>query len=144
VSSPEYRDALERMRGFNWVVILPRACETPVAVIIGKFKERTHDIVVKMLTGGLFRDYDERHHVHSICGSAGRGECDQDMVANRKMPGDFANRSIGQERGDDYLTGCVGWWRRAVMTTSAACTESAWEWEWPSGCPLSGEETKVW
>ena len=25
-------------------------------------QERAHDVAVKMLTGGLFRDYDERRH----------------------------------------------------------------------------------
>ena len=62
VSSPEHRDALERMRGFNWVGYIAKSLRNSGYRDQREVQERTHDVVVKMLTGGLFRDYDEERH----------------------------------------------------------------------------------
>jgi hypothetical protein len=62
VSSPEYRDAVERMRGCNWVGYIAKSLRNAGCRDQREVQERTHDIVVKFLTGGLFRDYDERQH----------------------------------------------------------------------------------
>ena len=62
VSSPEHRDAVERMRGCNWVGYIAKSLRNAGCRDQREVQERTHDIVVKFLTGGLFRDYDERQH----------------------------------------------------------------------------------
>jgi hypothetical protein len=64
VSSPEHRDAVERMRGFNWVGYIARSVRNAGYRDQREVQERTHDIVVKLLTGGLFTKFDERQHGH--------------------------------------------------------------------------------
>jgi hypothetical protein len=61
-SSPEHREALERMRGFNWVGYIAKSVRNAGYRDQREVAERTHDIVVKMLVGGLFKDYDEQQH----------------------------------------------------------------------------------
>jgi hypothetical protein len=61
-SSPEHREALERMRGFNWVGYIAKSVRNSGCRDQREVQEKTHDIVVKLITGGLFRDYDDRHH----------------------------------------------------------------------------------
>ena len=61
-SSPEHRAAQERMRGFNWTGYIAQSVRNSGCRDQREVQERTHDLVVKMLTGGLFRDYDERQH----------------------------------------------------------------------------------
>ena len=60
VSSPEHRVALERMRGFNWVGYIAQCVRHAGYRDQREVQERTHEIVVKLLMGGLFRGYDER------------------------------------------------------------------------------------
>jgi len=62
VSSPEHRQAIERMRGFNWVGYIAKSLRNSGYRDQRDVAERTHDIVVKLLIGGLFRDFDERRH----------------------------------------------------------------------------------
>lgn len=62
VSSPDHRAALERMRGINWVGYIAKSLRNSGYRDQREVQERTHDIVVKMLTGGLFTDYDEERH----------------------------------------------------------------------------------
>ncbi len=62
VSSPENRQALEGMRGFNWVGYIAKCLRNAGYRDQREVAERTHDIAVKFLTGGLFRDYDEAKH----------------------------------------------------------------------------------
>jgi hypothetical protein len=62
VSSPEHRAAVERMRGFNWVAYIAKSLRNAGYRDQREVQERTHDIVVKMLVGGLFTKYDERRH----------------------------------------------------------------------------------
>ena len=103
VSSPEHRDALERMRGFNWVGYIAKSLRNAGYRDQRETQERTHDIVVKMLTGGLFRDYDERHHgpldlrFKRAVGNAIRNMVEKQRNARRLLP----TVSIGHERGDD-------------------------------------------
>ena len=61
-SSPEHRAAVERMRGMNWTGYIAKSLRNSGYRDQREVAERTHDIVVKLLTGGLFRDYDERQH----------------------------------------------------------------------------------
>ena len=62
VSSPEHRQAVERMRGFNWVGYIAKSLRNVGYRDQREVQERTHDIVVKLLTGTLFRGYDEKTH----------------------------------------------------------------------------------
>ena len=61
-SSPEHRDALERMRGFNWVGYIAQSVRNSGSTDQREIRERTHDVVTKLLTGGLFSNYDEKTH----------------------------------------------------------------------------------
>ncbi len=61
-SSLKHREALKRMRGFNWIGYIAKSLRNAGYGNQREVQERTHDIVVKMLIGGLFRDYDEGQH----------------------------------------------------------------------------------
>ena len=103
VSSPEYRDALKRMQGFNWTGYIAKSLRNSGYKDQREVQERTHDIVVKMLTGGLFRDYDERHHgpldlrFKRAVANAIRNMVEKQRNTRRLLP----TVSIGQERGHD-------------------------------------------
>ena len=62
VSDPRHREAIERMFGFNWIGYIAKSLRNAGYRGGREVQERTHDLVVKMLTGGLFRDYDELRH----------------------------------------------------------------------------------
>ena len=62
VSSPEHRDAVDRMRGFNWTAYIAKSLRNAGYHGQREVQERTHDIVVKLLTRGLFTKYDENKH----------------------------------------------------------------------------------
>jgi len=103
VSSPEHRDAVERMRNFNWVGYIAKSLRNAGYRDQREVQERTHDIVVKMLTGGLFRDYDERQHgsldlrFKRSVANAIKNMVEKQINARRLLP----TVSIDQERGDD-------------------------------------------
>ena len=103
VSSPEHRDALERMRDFNWVGYIAKSLRNAGYRDQRETQERTHDIVVKMLTGGLFSNYDERQHgpldlrFKRATANAIKNMIEKQKNARRLLP----SVSIGQERGDD-------------------------------------------
>ena len=61
-SSPEHQEALERMRRFNWVGYIAKSVRNAGYRDQREVQERTHEVVVKLLTGGLFSNYDERKH----------------------------------------------------------------------------------
>ena len=61
-TDPAHRQALERMRGFNWTGYVAAAVRNAGYRDQREIQERSHDIAVKMLVGGLFRDYDETRH----------------------------------------------------------------------------------
>jgi len=100
VSSPEHRQAIERMRGFNWVGYIAMSLRNAGYRDQREVQERTHDVVVKMLTGGLFTHYDERQHgsldlrFKRSVANAIRNMVEKDRNRRKFIP-------IGQERGDD-------------------------------------------
>jgi hypothetical protein len=110
-SSPEHRDALERMRGFNWIGYIAKSVRNAGYRDQREVAERTHDIVVKMLTGGLFRDYDERQHgpldlrFKRAVANAIRNMVEKDRNARRLLP----TVSIGHERSDDLADRMAAW-----------------------------------
>ena len=57
---PDHRAALERMKGFGWVGYIARCVWNAGYHDQRQVQERTHDIVVKLLMGTLFRGFDER------------------------------------------------------------------------------------
>ncbi len=59
---PAHRQALEGMRGFRWLGYIAAAVRNSGFRDQREIQERSHDIAVKLLVGGLFRDYDERRH----------------------------------------------------------------------------------
>jgi len=61
-SSPEHREALKKMTGFSWVGYIAKSVRNAGYRDQKEVQERTHDIVVSLLTRGLFRDYDEARH----------------------------------------------------------------------------------
>ena len=103
VSSPEHRQALERLGGFNWTGYIAASLRNAGYRDQREIHERTHDIVVKLLTGGLFRDYDERQHgpldlrFKRSVANAVRNMVEKQRNARRLLP----TVSIGQEMGDD-------------------------------------------
>jgi len=103
VSSPEHRDALERMRGFNWVGYIAKSLRNAGYRDQREVQERTHDVVVKMLTGGLFRDYDERQHgpldlrFKRATANAIKNMVEKERNRRRFIP----TLPIGHERDDD-------------------------------------------
>ena len=60
VQDPAHRQILERMRGFNWVGYIAASVRHAGYRDQRQVQERTHDIVVKLLTGTLFAGFDER------------------------------------------------------------------------------------
>ncbi len=61
-SSPEHQRAIEQMRDFNWVGYIARSVRNAGWHDQREVQERVHDLVVRMLTGGLFSNYDEEKH----------------------------------------------------------------------------------
>lgn len=103
VSSPEHHDALERLRGFNWVGYIAKSLRNAGCRDQREVAERTHDIAVKMLTGGLFSRYDERRHgpldlrfKRSVANSI-KNMVERDRNRRRFIP----TVPIGYERDDD-------------------------------------------
>ncbi len=56
------RQALERMRGFRWMAYIAASVRNAGYRDQREVQELAHDIAAKLLTGGLFRDYDETRH----------------------------------------------------------------------------------
>jgi hypothetical protein len=102
-SAPEHRQAIERMRNFNWVGYIAKSLQNTGYRDQRETQERTHDIVVKMLTGGLFRDYDERQHgpldlrFKRATANAIKNMVEKEKNRRKSIP----TLPIGQERGDD-------------------------------------------
>ncbi|MGO9110088.1 MAG: hypothetical protein ACLP9L_12720 [Thermoguttaceae bacterium] len=59
---PAHRQALERMQGFNWMGYIAASVRNSGCRDQREIQEKSHDVAVKLLVGGLFRDYDERRH----------------------------------------------------------------------------------
>ena len=60
VSDPAHRQTLERMRGFNWTGYIAASVRRAGFRDQREVHDRTHDIAAKLLTGTLFRGFDER------------------------------------------------------------------------------------
>ena len=60
VIDPGHREALERMRGFDWVGYVASSIRRAGWRDQREVQERTHDLVTKLLIGTLFRGFDER------------------------------------------------------------------------------------
>ena len=61
-SDPAHRQVLERLRGFDWLAYISSWVRHAGYRDQREIQERTHDIVVQLLTGKLFRGYDPRIH----------------------------------------------------------------------------------
>ena len=59
-SDAKHRQALERMRGFNWLGYVAASVRNAGFRDYRDGQERIHDVAVKLLTGTLFRGFDER------------------------------------------------------------------------------------
>jgi hypothetical protein len=59
-SDAKHRQALESMRGFGWVGYIAAAVRGAGYRDQREIQERTHDVTVKLLTGKLFRGFDEK------------------------------------------------------------------------------------
>ena len=59
-SDPEHRRALEGMRQTNWIAYVAASIRRAGFQDQREVQERTHDVVVKLLMGKLFRGFDER------------------------------------------------------------------------------------
>jgi hypothetical protein len=62
VRDPAHREALEHLRGFDWTGYISSWVRHAGYRDQREIQERTHDIVVQLLTGKLFRGYDPRIH----------------------------------------------------------------------------------
>ena len=101
--SPEHREALERMRNFNWVGYIAKSIRNSGYRDEREVAERTHDVAVKLLTGGLFRDYDERQHgpldlrFKRSVANAIKNMAEKERNRRRFIP----TIAIGLDRGDE-------------------------------------------
>ncbi len=59
-SEPKHRQALESMRGINWTGYVAAAVRNSGCRDYRNGQEKIHDIAVRLLTGKLFRGFDER------------------------------------------------------------------------------------
>jgi hypothetical protein len=59
-ADPAHRQSLEQLRGLDWVGYIAKGLRNAGFRDQREVQERTHDIVVKLLTGTLFRGYDVR------------------------------------------------------------------------------------
>ena len=57
---PAHRQILERMRGFNWLSYIAASVRHAGFRDYREGQEKIHDIVVRLLTGTLFRGFDEQ------------------------------------------------------------------------------------
>jgi len=62
VGAPAHRQALEHLRGFDWLAYVSSWVRHAGFRDQREVQERTHDIVTKLLTGTLFRGYDQKVH----------------------------------------------------------------------------------
>jgi hypothetical protein len=62
VRDPAHRQALERLKGFDWLSYIVGSVWHAGFRDQRERDEKAHEVVVKLLTGRLFRGYDERIH----------------------------------------------------------------------------------
>jgi hypothetical protein len=99
VKDPACRQVLERLRGSDWTGYIASMVRHAGYRDRREIQERTHDIVVKLLTGTLFRGYDERRHgpmdrrFKCAVGNGIRNIVQKEQTRKRLLP----SVSIGQE-----------------------------------------------
>jgi hypothetical protein len=91
-SHPAHRQALERLRGFDWLSYIVGSVWHAGFRDQRERDEKTHDIVVKLLTGRLFRGYDPSHHgpmelrFRRSVGNAIRNIVEKEKTRRRNIP----------------------------------------------------------
>jgi hypothetical protein len=60
ITDPAHRQALASMRDFDWIAYIAASVRGSGVTDQREIQERTHDLVAKLLTGTLFRGYDEQ------------------------------------------------------------------------------------
>jgi hypothetical protein len=99
VRDPACRQALERMRGSDWTGYIASMVRHAGYRDRREIQERTHEVVVKLLTGKLFTGYDERRHgpmdrrFKCAVGNGIRNIVQKEQTRKRLLP----SVSIGQE-----------------------------------------------
>lgn len=99
VSDPACRQSLEGMQGFEWAGYIAAMVRRAGFRDRREQEEKTHEIVVKMLMGTLFRGYDERQHgpmdrrFKCAVGNSIRNIVQKQQTRRRYLP----SVSIGQE-----------------------------------------------
>lgn len=120
---PAHRQALERMRGFGWMGYIAASVRNSGCRDQREVQERAHDIVVKLITGGLFRDYDERRHgpmdrrFRNSVGNAIRNMVEKERNRRRFLPTvpiDQAAEPSGTTSGNDGGEKVIRDFRRLV------------------------------
>ena len=101
VKDPARLQALEEMRGFRWLGYIATAVRSSGYREYRTWRETVHEVVAKLLTGGLFRGYDESKHgpmllrFKSATWNAIRNIVQKDTTRKRHLP------SVPVERGHD-------------------------------------------
>ena len=106
VRDPACRQALERLRGFNWLSYIVGSVWHAGFRDQRERDEKAHEIVVKLLLGKLFRGYDERIHgplelrFRRSVGNAIRNIVEKEKARRRNVP----TVSISQEFSPGSVT----------------------------------------
>ncbi len=91
-SSPEHQEAIERLRTVDYVGSISKSLFNAGYRDQREIRERCHDIVTKLLTGGLFSNYDEKRHgpldkrFKRSVGNAIRNMVEKDRNRRRFLP----------------------------------------------------------
>ncbi len=98
-STPSHQQAITGMQGFDWVGYIARSVRNAGYRDQRQVQEVTHDIAVRLLTAGLFKNYDERRHgpfdlrFKRSVSNAVKNLAEKDRNRHRLIP----TVSIGQE-----------------------------------------------
>ena len=98
-SDPACRQVLERLKGSDWTGYIASMVRHAGYRDQREIQERTHEVVVKLLMGTLFRGYDERRHgpmdrrFKASVGNSIRNIVQKEQTRKRLLP----SVSIGQE-----------------------------------------------
>ncbi len=99
VKDPAHRQALEHLRGFDWIAYISSWVRHAGFHDRREVQERAHDVVTKLLLGTLFRGYDPRIHgpmelrFKCAVGNAIRNMIQKERTRKRRLP----TTSIAQE-----------------------------------------------
>ncbi len=107
VRDPAHHQTLESMRGFNWLGYIAAAVRNSGCRDYRDGQEKIHDTVVKLLTGKLFRGFDERssgpfdRRFKNSVGNCIRNMVELERNRRRLLP----TVSIDQEAEPGIMTG---------------------------------------